>query len=85
MIFVLYLNKNYKGDVMQLFMANAGDEKIVFKLNLSGDGKRRLEHLGFLSGEKIKVVSTVNGIFVVEVKGSRLAIDELTAAKILVC
>lgn len=69
---------------MQLYMANAGEEKKILKLNLPNEQKKQLEHLGFLSNEIVKIVSNTRGIFVLEVKGSRLAIDDLTAAKILV-
>ena len=69
---------------MQLFMANSGEEKKIMKLNLKEDQKKQFEHMGFLVGEPIKIVSTSNGMFVLEVKGSRFAIDKLTATKILV-
>ena len=69
---------------MQLIKSNKGDEKRIIKVDLQHDQKSKFEHMGFLSGEMIKVISKTNGIYVLEVKGSRIAIDELTAAKISV-
>ena len=69
---------------MQLLMAKKGEEWKIFKLIVRDEDKKRLEHLGFLCGETVKVISNANEIFVLEVKGARLAIDEMTASKILV-
>jgi len=69
---------------MQLLMAKKGEERKILKLLLKEEQRRQLENLGFLSGELIKIISNVNGVFVLEVKGARMAIDEMTAAKILV-
>ena len=69
---------------MQLVMAGEGEERKISKLLMRQGEKQQLQHLGFLSGEKVKIVSVLNGIFVLEVKGARLAIDGITASKILV-
>ena len=69
---------------MQLSMASEGDIREIFKMIGRQEETQQLQHLGFLCGEKIKIISVINGIFVLEVKGSRLAIDKMTASKILV-
>lgn len=66
-------------------MAREGEERKILKVITRDDEKMRLQQLGFLDGETVKVVSIVNGIIVLEVKGARLAIDGTTASKILVC
>lgn len=70
---------------MQLRMAKEGEERKILGLTGKEEIKRQLEHLGFLCGINVKIISNVNGIFVLEVKGARMAIDERTASKILVC
>lgn len=70
---------------MGLNDAKAGDRKQILEINACQSDRCHLEHLGFLCGEDINVITVFNGNFVIEVKGTRYAIDEKTASKILVC
>ena len=53
---------------------------------IKGDSKlrRHLENLGFVPGEKVKVLSRVASGLIVNIKGSRVAVNYDAAAMILV-
>lgn len=53
---------------------------------IAGDSKvrRHLENLGFVPGEKVKVVSKVASGLIVSIKGCRIAINHDAAAMVLV-
>jgi ferrous iron transport protein A len=53
---------------------------------IKGDNKlrRHLEDLGFIPGEKVKVISRVASGLIVNIKGSRVAVNYDAAALILV-
>lgn len=59
--------------------------KLVSFTNLMKDYKQKLIDLGFVPGEEIKVLtSKENGFITIMLKGTRLAIDNDSASKILV-
>lgn len=70
---------------MGLESAKAGDVKQIVEIKACRTDKCHLEHLGFLCGEDVNVITVFNGNFIIEVKGTRYAIDAKTASKILVC
>lgn len=53
---------------------------------IAGDSKvrRHLENLGFVPGEKIKIVSNVASGLIVSIKGCRVAINHEAAAMVMV-
>lgn len=53
---------------------------------IAGDSKvrRHLENLGFIPGEKVKVISHVASGLIVNIKGCRIAVNHEAAAMILV-
>lgn len=46
--------------------------------------KRHLEELGFVVGEDISIVSQFGGNLIINVKGSRVALDKTLAMQILI-
>jgi len=46
--------------------------------------KKHLEELGFVAGDTVTIVSSLNGNVIVKVKESRVAISEEMARKIMV-
>ena len=56
----------------------------IRRINGESKIRRHLEELGFIPGEKIKVVSRVASGLIVSVKGSRIAINHDTASMIFV-
>ncbi len=69
---------------MPLTMAGIGSENQIKRITGRDDTKRYLESLGFVEGEHITVVSELGGNMIVNVKGSRVAIDKGMAVRIMV-
>ncbi len=69
---------------MPLTMAGIGSENQIKRITGRDDTKRYLESLGFVEGERITVVSELGGNMIVNVKGSRVAIDRGMAVRIMV-
>ena len=71
-------------------MARVGDKGTV--VSISGreetkreETKRFLAGLGFTPGTEVKAVSEASGNVILDVKGSKIAIDRKMASKILFC
>ena len=59
--------------MMPLVFASVDEENIIKK-----------ENLGFVAGGMVKVVNTIDGNLIVNVKGARVAISKEMAQKIMV-
>lgn len=70
--------------MMPLALADAGRENIIRKIGGSPEVKKHLENLGFVVGGTVTVVNTLGGNMIVNVKESRVAIDEEMARKIMI-
>ena len=70
--------------MMPLILASEGEENIIKKIGGSPEVKKHLENLGFVVGGNVKVVTTVNGNLIVNVKGTRIAITKEMAGKIMI-
>ena len=69
---------------MPLILASEGDENIIRKTGGSPEVKKHLENLGFVVGGNVKVVTTVNGNLIVNVKEARVAISKEMAQRIMI-
>ena len=69
---------------MPLTMVRAGETNVIKKVGGKEETKKFLEHLGFVTGSMVTVVSENDGNLVVNIKESRVAIDKQMANKILV-
>ena len=69
---------------MPLTLADVGEENIILKVGGNPEVKKHLEDLGFVAGGSVRVVSTIGGNLIVNVKESRVAIDREMAAKVMV-
>lgn len=69
---------------MPLAMATIGSEVRIKKILGNEKTKSHLEHLGFLQGETIRVVSELNGSLILNVKDTRVAVNKVMANKIMV-
>lgn len=67
---------------MELIFALPGEEKRISKI--VGNDKRRkcLMDLGFVEGAHVKVLSLVNGSFIVSIMGARVALDRSLVANV---
>ena len=69
---------------MSLTMVNIGEEKIIKEIRAKEEVKRHLQNLGFITGEKIEVISENNSGLILMVKGSKIALNRGMANKIIV-
>lgn len=70
--------------MMPLVLASEGEENIIKKIGGSAEVKKHLENLGFVVGGNVKVVTTVNGNLIVNVKEVRVAISKEMAQRIMI-
>ena len=70
--------------MMPLTLANIGEENIIRKIGGKPEVKKHLENLGFVAGGTVTVISSVAGIFIVNVKESRVAVSREMAQKIMI-
>ena len=69
---------------MPLSLANVGEENVIKRIGGSPEVKKHLENLGLVVGGNVKVISSLGGNIIVNVKESRIAISEEMARKITV-
>lgn len=70
--------------MMPLVFANIGENTSIKKINGKDEVRKFLSSLGFVVGEDITVVSSLKGNLIVNIKGSRVAIDSKLAKRIMV-
>ncbi|MGN1408957.1 MAG: ferrous iron transport protein A [Eubacteriales bacterium] len=70
--------------MMPLTLAEVGEENIIKKIGGRQEVKAHLENLGFVVGGAVKVINTLGGNVIVNVKESRIAISKEMAQKIMV-
>lgn len=69
---------------MPLTMAKTGDTVVIRKITGRDEVRQHLAELGFVVGESITVVSVLGGNLILQVKESRIALDQTLAMRILV-
>ena len=69
---------------MPLTMAAIGVENIIRRVGGNEETRRFLENLGFVAGAGITVISAIGGNVIVNVKDSRVAINQDMARHIMV-
>ena len=70
--------------MLPLTMCRAGEVCFIKKISGRDEVRQHLAELGFVVGEKVTVVSELAGNLIVQVKESRVAVDEALARKIMV-
>lgn len=70
--------------MMPLSLANVGEDNIIKKIGGKPEVKKHLENLGFVVGGTVKVISTLGGNVIVNVKEARIAISKEMARRIMV-
>lgn len=66
-------------------MARVGEKGTVIRISGKDETKRFLAGLGFVAGAMVSTVCRADGNMIVDVKGSKIAIDKHLASKILFC
>lgn len=69
---------------MPLAMCGVGDELTVKKVGGDAAVRQHLNELGFNVGTQVKIVSTIDGNIIVQVKESRIALNKEMAMRIMV-
>ncbi len=69
---------------MPLTFAKTGVENIIKKIVGKDETRRFLENLGFVAGETVIVVSDLGGNMILNVKGTRVALDRSMASRIVI-
>lgn len=70
--------------MMPLMLAGAGNELCIKRITGNDETRRFLRSLGFVEGESVTVVSELGGNVIINVKGSRVALDKNMASRIMV-
>lgn len=76
--------KERKIEQMPLTMATMGEVNKIVKVGGNEETRRFLENLGFVAGTEITVVSSIGGNLIVNVKDSRIAVNEDMARHIVI-
>lgn len=70
--------------MMPLTLASIDEDNIIRKIGGSPEIKKHLENLGFVSGGNVRVITTMGGNVIVNVKETRVAISKEMAQKIMI-
>ena len=70
--------------MMPFSLASVGEENIIKKVGGNPDVKKHLEDLGFVVGGTVVVVAAMGENVIVNVKDTRIAINDEMARKIMV-
>ena len=70
--------------MIPLTYADPGEENVILKVSGKPEVKKHLEDMGFTVGSIIRVVSSVNGNLLVNVKDTKVALDKELATKIMI-
>ena len=70
--------------MMPLALADVGESNIIRKVGGNPEVKKHLENLGFVVGGDVTVINTLGGNVIANVKGTRIAISEELARKIMI-
>ena len=69
---------------MPLTMVGVGESRPIIRIGGSDKVRTHLENLGFIVGATVSIVNTLNGSVIVNIKGSRVALSEGMARKIMI-
>lgn len=68
---------------MPLSFLKRGEEATIAKVRGKGEVRHHLEHLGFMEGARVTVVTEASGDLIVEVKGTQVALNKQVASRII--
>lgn len=70
--------------MMPLTLADVGEENVIKKIGGKQEVKNHLENLGFVVGGTVKIINTIGGNVIVNIKEARIAVSKEMAQKIMV-
>ena len=69
--------------MMPLTFAPVGTPAVIRKIIGKDDVRQHLAELGFVAGQEVTVVSSLYGNLIINVKGSRIALDQKMAQRVM--
>lgn len=69
---------------MPLIMAKSGETFTIRRISGKDEMRRHLAGLGFVVDSDVMVVSSIAGNLIVQIKDSRIALDQSMASRIMV-
>ena len=70
--------------MIPLTLANIGENNIIKKVGGKPEVKKHLEDMGFVPGGNVRIINTIGGNVIVNVKETRIAISKEMAQKIMI-
>ena len=70
--------------MIPLTMAKVGETVKIRKISGKDEVRQHLAELGFVENSDVAVISEIGGNLIVQVKGSRIALDKTMANRIMV-
>ncbi len=70
--------------MIPLTMVKAGEIVRIRKITGRDESRQHLAELGFVVDENVAVISEIGGNLIVQVKGSRIALDKTLANRIMI-
>ena len=70
--------------MMPLTFANAGEDHLILRISGNPQVKKHLENLGFVAGGRVRLITSMGGDVIVNVKEARVAISKEMAQKIMI-
>lgn len=70
--------------MMPLTMAKVGEQVVIRKITGRDEIRQHLTDLGFVVSGSVTIVSQMAGNFILQVKGSRVALDSTMANRIMI-
>ena len=69
--------------MMPLTFAPVGKPSVIRRITGKDEVRQHLAELGFVVGEEVTVVSSMGGNLIINIKGSRIALDASMAQRIM--
>ena len=69
---------------MPLIYAPTGQDLPIIHISGKPDTRRRLQEMGFVKGESLRIISQMRGNLIVRIKDCRVALDRDLAVNIVV-
>ncbi len=70
--------------MIPLTLATVGEKNMILRIGGKKEVKAHLENLGFVPGGDVTVIATIAGNLIVNIKETRVAINQEMASKIMV-
>ena len=68
---------------MPLTFAAVGQTAVIQRITGKDDVRQHLAELGFVAGEKVTIISSNGGNLILNIKGSRIALDASMAQRVM--